>query len=248
MRILVTGGSGFLGGHLIEFLASQPKVEVFSLGRQCPPSLSNHIEQHISLPPLTRRFSPEYGKTLLTSLFKGHEFDGIVHCAAHSSLSGCEEFPTEAHIANVDYSRALIHYALATGTYICSVSTDLVFDGNSPPTRDGFDELDMPQPHSVYAKTKRKMEEELLGQEELCGLVLRTSLLYGSPRGHSGGPLQWILSSLLEKHAIPAFFDEWRTPLFVADFTEIIWRCLQHGHRGLLHCAGSTRCSREDFV
>lgn len=248
MRILVTGSSGFLGEHLIEFLASQSNVDIFSLGRTCAPSLSNYIEQHFLLPPLTRRFSPDHGKRLLTSLFQGYRFDGIVHCAAHSSLSGCETFPTDAYIANVDYSRALIHYALETNTYLCGISTDLVFDGNMPPPKSGFNELDIPQPVSVYAKTKREMEEYFIGQGALSGAVLRTSLLYGSPRGQNGGPLQWILSSLREKRAIPAFVDEWRTPLFVTDLTEIIWRCLQHRHCGLLHCAGGTRCSREDFV
>lgn len=248
MRILVTGSSGFLGRHLIEFLESQPNVRIFSLGRSIYPSLANHIEQHFFLPPLTQRFSPEDGQTVIASLFKGHQFDGIVHCAAHSSLSGCEEFPLEAAIANIDYSRALIQYALETNTYLCGISTDLVFDGNLPPPKSGFKELDTPEPHSVYAKTKREMEKSFIGERELSGMVLRTSLLYGAPRGKSGGPLQWILSSLRENRAIPAFVDEWRTPLLVTDLTEIIWRCLQHQLRGLLHCAGGTRCSREDFV
>jgi dTDP-4-dehydrorhamnose reductase len=248
MRILVTGSSGFLGGHLIEFLASQPNVDIFSLGRTCSSSLSGHIKQHFSLPPLTRRFSPAHGKRLLISLFQGYRFDAIVHCAAYSSLSGCEKFPTDAYIANVDYSRALMHYALETNTYLCGISTDLVFDGNKSPPKSGFNELDIPQPLSIYAKTKREMEEYFIGQKELSSMVLRTSLLYGTPRGQNGGPLQWILSSLREKRAIPAFVDEWRTPLFVTNLTEIIWRCLQHRHCGLLHCAGGTRCSREDFV
>lgn len=248
MRILVTGSSGFLGEHLIEFLASQANVDIFSLGRTYSPSISGHIEQHFSLPPLTRRFSPEHGKRLLTSLFQGHQFDGIIHCAAHSSLSGCEKFPTDAYIANVDYSRALIHYALETDTYLCGISTDLVFDGNASPPKSGFTEITIPQPLSVYAKTKREMEEYFIEQKELRSIVLRTSLLYGSPRGQTGGPLQWILTALRENRAIPTFIDEWRTPLFVTNLTEIIWRCLQHRHCGLLHCAGGTRCSREDFV
>jgi|GEM_PF-1973619 len=247
MKILVTGASGFLGEHLAEYLSTKQGLDVFTLDRAPLSSRSMNRKRNWTLPILNTNSSTEEIYLALSKHLHAHRFEGIIHCAANSRLNECENNPMAAYHANVQYSQAIIQYAGESNTYLCGISTDLVFDGNTIPPTGGFTEEQKPNPISVYAKTKFKMEKDIAHLEKF-GMILRTSLLYGFPKGRNGGPLQWILTSLRDNRTIPAFFDEWRTPLYVSDMVEIIWKCLTEKHSGILHCSGSSRYSREEFT
>ena len=42
-KIIVTGGAGFIGSHLVEKLAKNPELEVYSLDDYSSGSIENHV-------------------------------------------------------------------------------------------------------------------------------------------------------------------------------------------------------------
>ncbi|MCI5065519.1 NAD(P)-dependent oxidoreductase [bacterium] len=252
MKILITGTTGFLGSHLVAALTSPSdplsrERVIFALNRR--PPHRNHAQIH----PFTWEHTPR-GELILPEALRENPAsevlpDVIIHTAAMSSFPGCEENPEAAHRANVAVTEQLVAFAAAHAVSLIFLSTDLIFDGNRPPPVGGFRVSDRPMPRSVYARTK-SLAEAKVQQLGPRGLILRTSLLYGNALSDHGGPLQWVKNAIEQRAPIPAFTDEWRTPLAVEELVAVILCCLERKTLGgsILHCAGTERVSRYDFL
>ncbi len=240
MKILITGSTSFLGTHLINTLLKRADNKVSSLDRG---------ESFAAIPESRRLFfGPTTSFERIYNVVTEHSFDCIVHVAAMSSFAGCESNPSEARLANVEYTKALLKCAEETGAYLSYISTDLVFDGNDDlPQVGGYTEDNEPTPRSIYAKTKREAEK-LVMSSGIHSSVLRTCLLYGSLAGSAGGPLRWIIERLKAGEEIPVFFDEWRTPIWVGDLVRAIEFMLTTKLSGIYHCAGPDRVNRVEFA
>ncbi|MCB0320155.1 MAG: SDR family oxidoreductase [Bdellovibrionales bacterium] len=237
VRLLVTGSSGFVGTHLCRTIASRAEFELVTLDRTRSVGESRRSVL-LGLPFQASRIREVLGEL---------KCDVVVHTAAMSSFPSCQDNPSAAEEANVRYVEELVSYCKEKGAYFCSISTDLVFDGNGDVPNDGFSEEDTPAPTSKYSVTKYEGEERVraaLGQIE--GVVLRSCLLYGAVAG-TGGPLRWLKEAINQGNEVPLFFDEWRTPLWVEDLVQIILRCCQQRPSGVFHCAGPERVSRVEF-
>jgi dTDP-4-dehydrorhamnose reductase len=123
-------------------------------------------------------------------------------------------------------------------------STDLVFDGGKAP-QGGFDEYALPCPTSVYARTKRQAEREVL--DGSLGAVVRLSLLYGRTLSSSKGTLGWIESALREGRELILFKDEFRTPIHLSDAARALIDMCARKLEGVWHCGGPQRVSRVEF-
>jgi dTDP-4-dehydrorhamnose reductase len=123
-------------------------------------------------------------------------------------------------------------------------STDLVFEGAQAP-QDGFDEYALPCPVSVYARTKRQAEKEVL--ENTGGAVVRLSLLYGHTLSASKGVLGWMEEALMQHRELVLFKDEFRTPIHLQDAARALISTCEHKLVGVWHCGGPERLSRVEF-
>ncbi|MBI3926157.1 MAG: SDR family oxidoreductase [Armatimonadetes bacterium] len=236
MRLLVTGTSGFLGGHLAaEALARG--YQVVGLDRRAHPLFKSH-------PGFRRLLLGSDLSTELEGRLAGFGPNAILHTAAASSAGYCEQHPDPARRANAEYPAALARLAQNLGCYLCAVSTDLVFDGGTAPPG-GFREEDPPCPRSVYAHTKRAGEDAVLKEKGTA--VVRSSLLYGPPIGARQGVLSWMLEGLAAGTTVNLFHDEWRTPVYVEDLVDVLLRLALRRPEGLFHCAGPRRLSRIEF-
>jgi dTDP-4-dehydrorhamnose reductase len=245
MRILISGTSGFLGEHLVRFLSQQEGLDLFALDRaHFSPTHDCVSEVFLSHVGEIQRAVSTSSKMRLAEV----EIDAILHCAAMSSFSGCQEVPEEAERANVHYTQEIVELAHQKDAYLIFFSTDLVYDGNAPAPYGGFREEVLPVPLSVYSKTKYSAEHCVAEQRGDRSLILRTSLLYGRPAGRSGGALQWMIDAVDRGEPLSAFSDEWRTPLYVGDLVRIVGLSLQAQPTGLFHCGGPERLSRLAFM
>lgn len=84
MKILVTGGAGFIGSHLIDALVERGHsvvcVDDLSLGRQ------ENIAHHLSRPDFHFVHASILDSEKFGGVFTRHTFDGVFHMAANSNI------------------------------------------------------------------------------------------------------------------------------------------------------------------
>lgn len=104
----------------------------------------------------------------------------IVNPAAYTAVDKAESEPALAQAINAEAPGVFAEEARALGAWMVHYSTDYVFDGAKS---GAYLETDIPNPQSVYGRTKLA-GEEVVRAAGGKHLILRTSWVYGS-RGHN---------------------------------------------------------------
>ncbi|HYK89548.1 MAG TPA: SDR family oxidoreductase [Acidobacteriota bacterium] len=231
-RILVTGGSEFLGHNLIPALARQH--EVFAGYLVNPP------ERISAAPVLIDVTQPD----LLSRQFNAIRPDLVVHAAAMSRPDECEENPVKAGQLIVEGTGNI---ARACGRYsarLVHISTDLVFDGR----RGWYTEEDAVSGISIYSNCKIDAEKLVL-ETAPASTILRVSLMYGRGARAHPGQIDLMLRGWRAGHSGTFFTDQYRTPLFAPQVADIVEALLRRAdYRGILHAGGGERLSRFKFA
>jgi len=157
MRILVTGGAGYLGSELCE-QAVVRGWDVIATEHRTPAPLGRGIALDVRDADAVQRAFLRQGP------------DVVVHTAY--VLAGPEMVDV-----NVRGSRCVAEAAARLGARLVHLSTDLVFDGESGAP---YTERDEPRPVMDYGAAKAEAER-LVAAAHPEALLVRTSLLYGKP-------------------------------------------------------------------
>lgn len=262
-RVLVVGGSGYLGQHLLQGF-SQIQKQTTTI----PSSNYKHkyeYEYDVAFtyrsnhpPPLLLDPIPHFS-AFQVDLQSGNGFDAISHsfgqphvvvnCAALSVPRACEMDPTAAMSVNVP--SALVKWLSSfseSSTLLIHLSTDQVYEG----TKSFYKEDDVTVPVNVYGKSKVAAEQFIFAD---CSnfAILRSSIIFGpqtlSPVPKSL-PIQWIDSVLSKGDKVEFFDDEFRCPVYVKDVVAVILiltnRWISDGKKMqlLLNVGGPDRVSR----
>ena len=166
-RILVTGGSGFIGRHVVSDLrAAGAQVRVVDLQPHPDPEV-DLVQGDIAEPGV------------LTSAFEGG-FDGVVHLAAVTSVLRSVEHPVLTHRTNVEGTAMLLEAARSAGaTSLAFASTNAV---TGPMRGPAITEGEVLQPLTPYGATKAAGEMLMSAYTAVYGLrcvPLRLTNVYG---------------------------------------------------------------------
>ena len=247
---LITGGSGFLGAHVVAAAVARSQAEA-TLSEPLGPLV---VAQSRSSALLAPRFcSPREAAqwieadllTDLATLLERARPTEIIHCAALSRAAECEADPRAARAMNAEVPGQLAGWAEANGARLVHVSTDLVFGAKDAP-RGGFDEDAPAAPLSEYGRTKLEGERAVLTASP-AATVARLPLLYGDSAGRGLGASDALLEQVDRGETPRLFVDEWRTPLEVSSAAAALVELLDFDAPGVVHLAGPERVSRYEL-
>lgn len=172
--------------------------------------------------------------------FSNKSYDFVINCAGYTSVDKAEIEEDAAYQINAKGSGYLAKY----GKKIIYISTDYVFDGlNNKP----YVETDVPNPISVYGKTKLEGEKRTLEYSD-TGIVIRTSWLY-SKFGHNF--LKTILNFANVRKELNIVSDQVGTPTYAKDLASFIINILpqiSNGTKEIYHFSNEECCSWYDFA
>lgn len=235
MRVLVTGGRGYIGGRLVKTLACDADFDLTLSGRACAGA-----EKNTTVVVNWRE------RASIEAICRGQ--DAIVHLAAMNETD-CERNPEEALKINGLAVLMLMEAAAAAGVArLIYVSTSKVF-GNNPTGI--LSEASLPRPVSHYAITHCIAEDYVLAataKQRLDGIVLRLSNSLGAPVDPSTNAWMLVANDLCRQAAttqrilLRSSGLGWRNFVSMADVVEAIRHALTLPREriggGLFHLGG----------
>lgn len=165
--------------------------------------------------------------------------DVVLHLAAFTNVSAAHEQKGDknglCYQINVTGTRHIARYCQQFNKYLIHVSTDFVFDGNSPTP---YTETDTPNPIEWYGQTKLWSEAEV-SQAGGDHVILRITYPYQAKPVRPDF-LTTIIDKLTSDSLPPAFTNHIITPTFADDICQVFWYCVNHRPTGLYHAVGSS--------
>lgn len=255
MRILLTGGYGFIGSNLVHHL----------LGSRTAPGIE--VELLVNLDKMTYAANPENltdvaddpkflsvvgdiaDGPLLARLFEEHEFDAVIHLAAESHVDRSIDDPGTFVMTNVVGTSRLLEAALRHYRHLgddgkfrfLHVSTDEVY-GSLGPDDDAFSESSPYAPNSPYSASKAASDHFVRAYFHTYGLPVLTtncSNNYG-PRQFPEKLIPLMISKIRRGETLPVYGDgmQVRDWLYVEDQCRALTRVLTSGTPGDVYNIG----------
>lgn len=170
----------------------------------------------------------------------------IVNTAAFHKVEACESDVDQSFQVNCIGVRNLAIVAERIGALLVHMSTDYVFDGESPTS---YTESAPPNPINVYGASKAAGEFFV---RNLCSrhLIVRTSGLYGvaGSSGKGGNFVETMLRLGREQGRVSVVTDQTLSPTYTSDLADMIWRLVEGEALGLYHVTNSGACSWYEFA
>lgn len=229
-RILITGGSGFVGGHLLTM--SRNEWEVFTIYHNRPVSISGvfsvafNFENKNEIQPLVKKINP----------------DVVIHCAVWGDVDECEKDRKRAFLINAEATGILAETCSEIESRFIYTSSDMVFDGK----KGDYIESDPPCPLNIYGKSKFIGEERV---KKACSnyVVARVALIYGRPVLGNNSFSEKILERIRQGKTMPLFIDQYRTPILVQNLAQVLLELAGLDFRGTIHLGGAKKVDRYTF-
>lgn len=239
MRILVTGASGLLGLNLA--LEAAKEHTVFGLVNSHSLRSVRSISAGRSEPAFSVLEADLLAPTTVERILEQAQPDWVIHCAAMAVLDACEADPARARQINTEVPQKLAVHVARGGARLLHISTDAVFDGQ----RGDYIEADVPNPLSVYARTK--LDGERAVAEANPEAVIARVNLYGWSLTGMRSLSEFFFYNLQAGKPALGFTDVYFCPLLANDLAHIFLRMLSAGLSGLYHAVSSECTSKYNF-
>lgn len=245
MKILVTGGAGFIGSHVAEaYLRQGHTVDIID-------NLSMGYPENV--PQGATFYNMDITSDACTDLIMNGGYDAINHHAAHMELRVSVEKPVHDAGINILGSLRIFEAARKSGVQHIVVASTTAVLGEF--TKLPADETHPVRPIAPYGVSKRAMEIYAEYERIVHGLsvtILRYTNVYGprqNPHGESG-----VIAIFLEKflnNEIPTIHGDGsqeRDYIHVDDVARANVAALEHRLQGTYHVCRNGAASVNDVV
>jgi dTDP-glucose 4,6-dehydratase len=253
MKLLVTGGAGFIGSAFVRYVLShRPEAQVVTLDALTYAGNLENLAPVQENPRHTFVLGDIRDENAVAEVFAGGPFDAVVHFAAESHVDRSILSPDSAIDTNVRGTARLLDAArTARVQRFVHVSTDEVYGDIAEPLE--ADETYPLKPSSPYAASKAASDLLALAYlrtYHLPVIVTRASNNYG-PYQFPEKLIPLMISNALEGAPLPVYGDglQVRDWLYVDDHCRAILAVLERGKVGeVYNVAGACHLPNIDVV
>jgi dTDP-4-dehydrorhamnose reductase len=225
--ILVTGANGQVGQELRVLAASYPAFEfVFTSHENMPVNDEAAVQK----------------------VFAAHRPAYCINCAAYTAVDKAESEQDLAYQVNAEGARLLAAACKTFNTRFIHISTDYVFNGQSPAP---YTEEAPTDPVNLYGASKLKGEQLCL-QNDPQAIIIRTAWVYSS---FGKNFVKTMMKLMADRPAINVVSDQVGAPTYAADLAKcmmhIIANCqlsIANWIPGLYHYSNQGRISWFEFA
>ena len=237
MDVLITGGAGFIGSHVVKHFLADSRYHIYNLDKLTYAGNLNNLPELQQNENYTFIQGDITDSPFIQNLFKKHSFKHIIHLAAESHVDRSISDPLVFAKTNILGTLNLLHSFKAThqkGGIFYHISTDEVY-GTLGETG-LFTETSPYQPNSPYAASKASSDHFVRAYAEtykLPVIVSNCSNNYG-PNQFPEKFIPVCIQAIVNNKSIPIYGDgdytrDW---LYVADHAAAIKMILEEGKSG----------------
>lgn len=226
-RLLVTGGSGYLGTQLLQAAHGYERAHSYE-------RFTTYFSHAVSLPNVHAHALDFHAAEAAYQTLCDLQPHVIIHTA-------CSNRSAQQIDAIVPAAQAVARAAHTLGARLIHLSSDLVFDGENAPYHDDSP----PTPIMPYGQAKAEAEAIVA---DLCpsAAIVRPSLIWGLDPLDS--QTRWLINAVERAEPITLFTDEIRCPVHVHDLCAALLELAEKtAIRGPMNVVGPQALNRWDL-
>lgn len=218
-RLLITGGSSYLGQHLVPLAISRHQTSYTYFTNdplQAPSAYQLDVCDNTTVQGLVKQLKPQI----------------IIHTVGSNR-------PTDMANVITSGTHHITEAAEMAGARLIHISSDVVFNGQNAPYAE-----DAPRT-PIHAYGKAKAAAEIIAGKHSDHAVVRTSLIYGLQIMDRG--TAWIVEALHNNQPVTLFNDQRRNPVWANTLSLACLELATNAYQGVLNVAGEQILTRAEF-
>lgn len=249
MRLLITGGAGFIGSAVCRFLIGRTDAEILNLDKLTYAASPAALAEIADNPRYDLVRIDIADEAAVAKAFSGFNPDAVIHLAAETHVDRSIDDPDPFVATNIHGTFVLLKAALRYWSRLgqardrfrfLHVSTDEVFGALD--SGDRFRETTAFDPSSPYAASKAAADHLVKSWHRTYGLptlIVNCSNNYG-PYQFPEKLIPHVIANALEGRPLPIYGDgsNVRDWIFVDDHVRALWLVLTKGRAGERYLVG----------